>query len=80
MTNECIGMNKSILISNKQIKKKKKRKLFIKELEENQSIKQTNKKKHLQKYKQKPQFIIKMNQMTKIIINVLSQYKKIEIK
>lgn len=43
MTNECIGMNKSILISNKQIKKKK-RKLFIKELEENQSIKQTNKK------------------------------------
>lgn len=44
MTNECIGMNKSILISNKQIKKKKKRKLFIKELEENQSIKQTNKK------------------------------------
>lgn len=28
MTNECIGMNKSILISNKQIKKKKKKTIY----------------------------------------------------
>ena len=53
MTNECIGMNKSILISNKQIKKKKKENYLSKNWKKtNQSNKQI--KKHLQKYKQNP--------------------------
>lgn len=44
MTNECIGMNKSILISNKQIKKKKKENYLSKNWKKtNQSNKQIKK-------------------------------------